>query len=162
MVDGQAVSVGTQQLSLGSAQLGWMHESKLSEGRAALQQRLDTDGYLLLRELISPVKVQRGLAKIVATLAEAGHFAPGTDPMDRQIAAKAQERRPYDGYELLHSQEVLNVLESDELHDFFSTLWGEAAGTFDNKWFRAVGPGGFSGFHMYVLTLVAYETFGAA
>ncbi len=150
MVDGQAVSVGTQQLSLGSAQLGWMHESKLSEGRAALQQRLDTDGYLLLRELISPVKVQRGLAKIVATLAEAGHFAPGTDPMDRQIAAKAQERRPYDGYELLHSQEVLNVLESDELHDFFSTLWGEAAGTFDNKWFRAVGPGGFSGFHMYV------------
>ena len=148
------VPVGTQQLALGSTQLGWMHESDLSEGRAALQRRLDTDGYLLLRELISPSKVQRGLAKIVTTLAEAGHFAPGTDPMDRQIAAKGQERQSYDGYELLHSEEVLNVLEADELHGFFSMLWGEAAGTFDNKWFRAVGPGGFSGFHMYVPRLV--------
>ena len=92
--------------------------------------------------------MQHGLTKIVATLAEAGYFVPGTDPMDRQIDAKAQARQAYDGYEMLHSDEVLSVLESDELYDFFSMLWGEAAGTFDNKWFRAVSPGGFSGFHM--------------
>ena len=141
------VPVGTQELELGSEQLGWMRESTelLAQGRPAVQQRLAEDGYLLLRGLIEPEKVLRGLEKITGTLGEAGWFVEGSDPLERQLAP-AEARRPQEG-DLMHCDEVLDVVEATELHDFFAMLWGEEAATFYNKWFRAVGPGGYSGFH---------------
>ena len=57
--DGTVVPVGTQHLPLGSPQLGWMNEATplVSQGAAAVQRQLDTDGYILLRSLIDPKKV---------------------------------------------------------------------------------------------------------
>jgi ectoine hydroxylase-related dioxygenase (phytanoyl-CoA dioxygenase family) len=153
------VPVGTQTLALGQ-ELGWMHESTalISDGAASsrLQARLDEDGYLLLRGLIDSSKVRCGLEKITQVLAGASYFAEGTDPVECQLAGDKQTgtgaassgRQAYDNYAMLHSPEVLAVVESTELRAFFSMLWGEAATTFDFKWFRGVGPGGFSGFHM--------------
>ena len=153
------VPVGTQKIRLGSPQLGWMNEAThLATNAAALQAQLDKDGYLLLRGLIDPAKVRRGLEKITSVLADADYFQPGTDPCDRQLAGgenlksgtgpASSGRQPYDQYQLMHSPEVLSVLESAELHALFALLWSEPATTFDFKWFRGVGPGGFSGFHM--------------
>ena len=152
MADGTVVPVGVCRLPLGSDQLGWMNEATalLAQGAAAVQRQLDEDGYILLRSLIDPAKVQRGLAKITSTLAGSGFFVPGSDPLDRQLALgddNVKRRTPYDNYELMHCPEVLDVLESEELHDFFAMLWGEESRSFDNKWFRASGPGSYSGFH---------------
>jgi hypothetical protein len=182
MDDRKEVPVGTRQLTLGSEQLGWMHDSThlLSQGdlasqREALQQQLDEDGYLFVRELISPAKVKRGLAKITAALGDAGWFVDGSDPLERQLPADSdtppKQSKPHDSssvgpdkkptparmntYDIMHSAEVLDVLEGEELHDFFDMLFGEPSKSFHNKWFRAVKPDGFSGFHMDKVALRA-------
>ena len=96
--------------------------------RAAIEDRVDE-----VLELV-------GLAN------KADRSIKGFSGGERQLAMPP-ERKPHDNYELMHCEEVKAVLESEELHEFFKMLWGEEAKSFDNKWFRAVGPGGFSGFH---------------
>jgi hypothetical protein len=152
--------VGTQKLELGGPQLGWMRDSnELLGDIVAIQERLDTDGYLLLRQLIDPTKVETAAADITARLEQSGCVGPATDHRQRLLPPPPPPAtagplpspllpRPPNMQGLLHSPNLLSVLEGDELHRFFSSLFGEAATTFDHKWFRCIGPGGFSGFHM--------------
>ena len=155
------MEVGTARV-----EMGWMREEQagavLGGGRPAeqLQQRLEADGYLLVRDLIPPAAVGRALATIVATLREAGVLALGDDSAecrlappsqgpqpDGQYRARSTTRRPYDPNALLQSDEVLGVTDSPELHRLFRALFGEPPAMTGPQVLRPMRPNSFSGYH---------------
>lgn len=97
----------------------------------ALRARMHEDGYLLLRGFHPREAVLAARERIREDMRRAG-MAEG-----RHQALGAIATTP----------EVLAVLESPALFELFARYFGEPARTFDEKWLRAVGPGGFTGVH---------------
>lgn len=56
--------------------------------------------------------------------------------------------RPEESNLLMNDPAIRRVLHGQELHDIFAELFGEPAISLDYKWFRAVIPDQYSGFHM--------------
>eukprot|EP01047_Picozoa_sp_COSAG01_P085965 COSAG01_NODE_19122_length_1029_cov_1.396774_2_plen_251_part_01 len=132
MSSGIAVLAGSTPLTTGSAQLGWMRESAPQLSVAQLQQRLDDDGYLLLRQLIAPEKVQR---------CASSHRAQETTRV-------GEDGLGHTGHEFFTSKEGLAVVDGAELRGFFGRLWGECACCTGPQVLRPVPPGVSTGFHM--------------
>ena len=104
-------------------------------------ERLNEDGYLLLRGLLSPAAVRAGLRRFTAELAERGvRFADA----DRLQLADGSLGADFPGMgdlqPMAHAEELSRVLEGPELHNFFHWLFSEPASTLDNKWTRVVPP----------------------
>ena len=147
------------------AEVAWMREHAAAavlgaEQPEELRQRLQTDGYLLVRGLIRPDAVARARARIVATLREAGAIAESDDPAECRVAPPDQQegrpskqyragstRRPYDPHALLQQPELLRVTDGPELHEMFGVLFGEAPAMTGPQVFRPTPPGSFSGYH---------------
>ena len=56
--------------------------------------------------------------------------------------------RPVESDVLMNDPAVRRVLHGEELHGLFAELFDEPAVSLDYKWFRAVLPEQYSGFHM--------------
>ncbi len=142
------VSIGTQQLEMGSAELGELRNCNAPLGSAeSLRARLDEDGYLLVRGLIHRDKVLAARRQVMEKLAADGQIQPGTDPMNG-IAVPGSKGAYFGGKKAFtHTPELLAVLEGPELFEFYASLFGEPATTFGFKWLRAVGQGDFTGIH---------------
>ena len=156
------VWLGSANLRMGtsSSEVGEMRDSTaaLREGDVRLLRgRLQTDGYLLLRDLIPAGSVQAGCACITEEMGRGGWFegdpaeriaragGPGHSlgPVDDKFSAtNGAMLRPSEARAVCNSAdgEVLRVLEAPELHAAFELLFGEPATTVDYKWFRTVRP----------------------
>lgn len=150
----QNVEVGTRVLPFDGTALGWMNEAPTEHGPAAAQTRremLARDGYLLLRGAVPRELVDAGCAAITAEVARQGWLVEGTDPSDL-IVKKAPPGsgmlRTEESDVLMNDPAVRRVLHGLELHGIFAELFGEPAISLDYKWFRAVIPEQYSGFHM--------------
>eukprot|EP00931_Biecheleriopsis_adriatica_P113829 TRINITY_DN8905_c0_g1_i2.p1 TRINITY_DN8905_c0_g1~~TRINITY_DN8905_c0_g1_i2.p1 ORF type:complete len:399 (-),score=23.80 TRINITY_DN8905_c0_g1_i2:409-1605(-) len=139
---------------------------------AALRERLNSRGYLFLRNVISAEKVNRAYDRT-------------KEHVDSEREKTGQIPNMEGWNELNHGKELLDVLEGEELFAFFQGLLYEgyadggeqqtkednptsprrflnrldppkathgsdanAVRTFDYKWLRAVGPGSCTGAHM--------------
>ena len=112
-------------------EIGEMREAtELLGDPAALHERMAEDGYLLLRGFHPREDVQAARKAILDFLDE--HNLNNIGRHNETVS-----RFP----------EVLNVLESPRLFDFFESYFGEKALTFDEKWLRTVSDGGFTGLH---------------
>ena len=133
---------------MGSAEMGELRDCNplLGDG-AALRDRLAEDGYLLVRGLLPREKVLAARRQVMAHLAEQGLTAPGTDPMGGFAAPGSPGLYMGGKKAVTHTPEVLAVLESSELFEFYAALFDEAVATFGFKWLRAVGHGDFTGIH---------------
>ena len=130
----------------------------LREGDAQLLRgRLQTDGYLLLRDLIPAGSVQAGCRRITEEMGRGGWFvgdpperiaraggpSHSLGPVDDKFSAtNGAMLRPSEARAVCNSADgaVLRVLEAPELHAAFELLFGEPAITLDYKWFRTVRP----------------------
>lgn len=103
----------------------------LRGNKEALRERLAEDGYLYIRGFHPREKVLAARERILAE-------------MERQgiEAGQHQEMKS-----IAETPEVMAVLESPALFDFFEDVFGEPALTFDEKWLRAVGKGKATGIH---------------
>lgn len=146
------VQFGNQRYEYPSANLGELRASNdLLHQPEGLRQRLQTDGYLLLRQLISRDKVLAARQTILSYMAENQGLEPGSRPLDGVMGQYGKSVRMMGRKGITHHPAVKAVLESEELFAFYQNLFGETIRTFDYKWLRAVGIEEFTGAHYDVV-----------
>lgn len=141
------VRFGHREMEFPSEQLGELRSSYADEDIAVLHSRIQTDGYLLLRQLIDPAKVLAGRAAILSYMAERGALTPGKPVLEGAMPRDAKHVRLRGNGNIAYQQEVLQVLESEELFSFFSQYFATEPATFAYKWMRAVGNEEYTGAH---------------
>ena len=147
-----AVEVGQRVLPLDGEALGWMHEfdGALSDG-AAMRAQLERDGYLLLRDAIPSELVDAGCASITDEVHREGWLVEGTEPAElivKETPPGSGMLREHEADNMMNDDAVRRVLHGAELFGVLETLFAEPAASLDYKWFRAVVPEQYSGFHM--------------
>ncbi|MEO6803776.1 MAG: phytanoyl-CoA dioxygenase family protein [Granulicella sp.] len=117
---------------------------------AALRERLEQDGYLLIRELRDPKLILAARCQILETMKSRGLLKPGSELMDGVINADALRAsttgvRANEEYRQLPA--VQAIFADKAVPEFFDTLLGGPSGTFDFQWMRVAGTGAESTIH---------------
>lgn len=116
----------------------------------ALQERIDEDGYLLIRGLHDREAVLAARHKILEKLNEKEMLASDTPLMDGIFNPNYSEPSTtgsMGNVELTQLPEFKAVVEGTPIMDFFKHFLGGEARTFDFKWLRTAGPGSGSPIH---------------
>ena len=113
----------------------------------ALRERLESDGYLLIRGFHDPQQVLAVRREILLRLQERGQLDENSPLMDGVVKAGLQTTASVRGQEDLKTQSLRDLLYSDRAHGFFAHLFGEAAKPYQFQWLRAAGPGAGSPIH---------------
>ncbi|MCY4539685.1 MAG: phytanoyl-CoA dioxygenase family protein [Chloroflexi bacterium] len=141
------IRFGYRDIEFPSRQLGQLRDSQHLLGDApAIWQRLDADGYLLLREFIARETVLAGRQLIMEQLQAQRALAPDT-PLLEGVMPRGGRTARLRSEEIVRQPAMLNILEYSALFDLFEALFGEAALTFTYKWMRAVGNDQYTGAH---------------
>ncbi|HEV2474798.1 MAG TPA: phytanoyl-CoA dioxygenase family protein [Chthonomonadales bacterium] len=140
--------MGERDLEMGGPYLGMLRESSSLLGdQPALKERLEEDGYLLLRGLHRKERVLAARRLILANL-------DANDQIDRAFPViegviKEGARGAFLGGSkaLTRVPDFLDLVESPEIMGFFADLFQAEVLTYDFKWLRVVGRGDSSGAH---------------
>ena len=147
------VQIGGRELEMGGPYLQEMRESSdLIDQPAKLRERLDSDGYLLMRGLQSREMVLGARREFLEVVQDAGALEPGTPLDDARISSEAGAGARIPGILKLAATlgrygAVKRVSESAEVMGFFESFLGGPVATFDYKWIRAVGTGSSTSVH---------------
>jgi hypothetical protein len=144
------LAVGTRMLPFDGKSLGWMHECAAATG-AEMRRELGSHGYCLLRSALSKELVDAGAAALTEEVSRQGWLVEGTDPAElvvKQQPPGSGMLRDVEQDAMMNHEAIRRVLHGPELFGIFEALFGGEAVSFDYKWFRAVVPGQYSGFHM--------------
>ncbi|MBE7462207.1 MAG: phytanoyl-CoA dioxygenase family protein [Planctomycetes bacterium] len=149
---GLTLPMGQRQLELGGKYLGHLRDSNdIQDNPEALRARMAEDGYLLLRGLQHREKVIAARKVLLENLAQNDQVNLDFPLMDGVIKEGARGGFLGGAKAVSHTPEFLGVVESPEIMGFFDKYLGEPSLTFDYKWIRAVGKGGFTGAHYDVV-----------
>ena len=128
-----------------------LHDSNdiMNDG-AKLRERLDSDGYLLIRELRDPELILAARRQVLESMQARGLLKPGSELMDGIINPGAPRGsttgvRANEEYRLLPA--VQAIFSDRAVPNFFDTLLGGASGTFDFQWLRVAANGAESSIH---------------
>lgn len=142
------VRFGYRDIDFPSGELGPLRESNEALGdAAALWQRLDEDGYLLLRGLIKRETVLAAREVVLKHMQEQQALLPDTPLLEGVMPQGGRNVRMMGGKGIAHHPAVLAVLENAALFNLFERLLGEPALTFPFKWLRAIGNEEYTGAH---------------
>ena len=142
------VTLAKQELEIGSRYLGTLRDSNaILHEPSELRDRMQEDGYLLLRGLHDRGRVQAVRDMILSNLAENDQIDTAF-PVEQGVV-KAGARGAFLGGSkaLTRCQTFLDLVESPRILDFFAHFLRSDVLTFDYKWLRVVGPGDFTGAH---------------
>lgn len=140
----QTVRFLESEMTLGG-DLGELRDSSpLRDDAAAMRQRLDEDGYLLIRGLHDRSQVQAAHREMIAPLVAAGAVAS-----DGRIIPEGWKKGLGQG--VGRGEAFRQVVEGPRVMGFFDHLLGQRAMTFDFKWTRAVGNGDATGVHIDIV-----------
>jgi len=147
----KTITLGKRSMTYGpDGEVGELREANdLLGDAAALGERLEADGYLLIRGLHPRDRVLAARQAVLEFLND--HDGAIDTEAGTLMAAHVREGRKLPrtmgNHAITHAPPVRAVLEGEPVFSFFETLFGETVRTFDYKWLRAVGPGGSSGAH---------------
>jgi len=144
------LTMGIRDLELGGKYLGSLRDANALMGNpVALRQRMQEDGYLLIRKLHDPAKVKAARRVVLENLDSNGQIehAGSSDLDDAHIAPRARGSFLGGAKAITHTPEFLGVVNSPELMQFISDYLGSPALTYDYKWLRCVGNGDSTGAH---------------
>lgn len=144
------VQIGERELEMGSTYLTELRSSNdILNDTEALRQRLQEEGYLLIRGFHDREEVLEARMEFLRSLQAAGKLDPDA-PIEEGIigpenkggmwgrsADDLQEEFPH----------FLNVVNSPKVFSFFEQLLGGPVLTYDFKWPRAIANGGNTGAH---------------
>jgi len=149
------IGFGPHQVALGGSELkdDLCDCNALLDDPSALRGRLEEDGYLLVRRLHDPNLVLAARAAVIEFMGDAIQAVP--DSIDAVVHSGHAHPRLLGNRAITHSAPVSAVLENRRLFDFFASLFGEPARTFDYKWLRAVQRGESTGTHFDVVYMGA-------
>jgi ectoine hydroxylase-related dioxygenase (phytanoyl-CoA dioxygenase family) len=131
-----------------SDKLGELRDSgDLLDNISELKNRIDHDGYLLLRNFIDSKTVLNAREAIVNYLADNGALVK-EEPLLEAVMPRSGKEVKMTGQSIItHHPAVLALFENKRLFDFFRVFFGEEAVTYDYKWLRAIGNENFTGCH---------------
>ena len=144
--------VGTE-LEMGGRYLREMRESSDLTGQPErLRERLNGDGYILIRGVQGRDLVLDARREILEVVRKAGALEPGTPLDDARMSSRIGADEKIPGMLELASTlgragAVKRVSESPEIMGFFERFLGGPAATFDYKWIRIVGSGRSTSVH---------------
>ncbi len=116
----------------------------------ALQERMEEDGYLLIRGLHDKETVLAARRQILENLTEKDMLSPNTPLMDGIFNPDYPEPTStgsMGNIELTQLPEFKAVVEGQPIMNFFKHFLGGEARTYDFKWLRTAGPGSGSPIH---------------
>ncbi|MBI2302163.1 MAG: phytanoyl-CoA dioxygenase family protein [Armatimonadetes bacterium] len=144
--------MGERELELGGNYLGHLRDSTAAKhDYAALRERLAEDGYLLVRGLHDPAKVQAARTVLIDNL-DSNNQIDRAHPLDEAVIAEGGRGQFLGGAKAIsHHPDFLGLVESPELMEWFANLFGGPSLTFDYKWIRAIPGGAYSGAHYDVV-----------
>jgi hypothetical protein len=140
--------MGKQELDYPGDYMGTLREANdLLADSAALKERMEADGYLLIRGLLDKALVRETRRQMTEVLAREGALDPARPPMDAAVAVGA--RGGFRGGEnaLTACPAFGQLVASGEVMEFFERFRGGPIATYDYKWLRVVGPGESTGAH---------------
>jgi hypothetical protein len=142
------VTLAKQEMEIGSRHLGTLRDSTpLMHEPSDLRERMDEDGYLLLRGLHDPARVQAVRDMMLQNLAENDQIDTSF-PLDEAVVKPGAHGAFLGGSKsLTRNQTFLDLVESPRLMSFFAQFLRSDVLTFDYKWLRVIGPGDFTGAH---------------
>jgi len=146
------IRFGHRDVEFDSGEMGVLRDSNDLLGDVqALQQRMDEDGYLLLRNMIDRDTMRGARQTILEYMQEQQVLVPGTPVLEGVMPSGAQGVRLMGNRGVTHDPSVLAVLENPALFKFYDSFFGCPVRTFDYKWMRAVGNEQFTSAHMDVV-----------
>jgi hypothetical protein len=129
-----------QLLDRHPAAFGWLESSThLLDRPAALQARMQSDGYLYLPGLLAADTVQQVRAEICTQLAAEGLLEPGYPTI--AAVAKPETRLHFRPDLVAASPTLRSLLYAGNMLDFYRRFLDSEVLHFDYTWFRAVAPG---------------------
>ncbi len=142
------IRFGFRDIEFPSAQFNQLRESQQLLGNAtALWQRLNEDGYLLLRGIIDHDVVLRARETLLNHMQAQQALLPDTPVLEGVMPQGGRSVRLMGGKGIGHHPAILTVLEYPALFDLFESLFGEPALTYPFKWLRAIGNEQYTGAH---------------
>ena len=147
------IKVGDSELELGGRYLEEMRDSNdVLEDPAGLKERMDEDGYLLVRGLQEVENITTARRRMLEVVEKAGILHPAHPMMDGVIAPEKEIGGNIPGMVELATSlgmgpSITGVAKSSEIMGFFEQFLGGPVRTLDYKWLRYVGPGMNTGIH---------------
>jgi len=127
-------------LELGDDKFGFLQESSPAESPALLQERMEADGYLYLREFWPRAQVQAVRDSLTRQLDALGFLQPGAPTDEARFHGREVGRAM--GNPLNQQDPLLqNLVFGPRIIDFFQIFLGGSVRHFDFIWFRTKGPG---------------------
>ncbi|WP_314585128.1 phytanoyl-CoA dioxygenase family protein [Paenibacillus terrigena] len=140
------VKVGSRELELNGPHLTELRSSNdILDDVQALRERMEEDGYLLIRGFHDREQVLSARRAILEKMNKMGKLERDTLLEEGVIADGSKSI--FMGGTNEDLPELLNVLNGDHVMRFFDELLGEQSLTYHYKWLRAVGSGDFTGAH---------------
>ncbi|OIB04771.1 phytanoyl-CoA dioxygenase [Paenibacillus sp. LC231] len=148
------VTIGQRELEWGGKYLTELRDcNDILEEPGALRNRLQEDGYLLIRGFHKRDQVLNARMEFLRKLEAMGRLDPHALVEDGVIGAENKSGMWGGGTEQSQPDfpQFLDVVNSPAVLDFFGRLLGGPAMTYDYKWPRAVAHGGNTGAHYDVV-----------
>ncbi len=140
------LSMGPHEMEMGGKYLTTLKESNdILDDTNALRARMQEDGYLFIRGLHDPEQVIRAKNEYLTKMDAIGRLAPGTT-LEEGIIGPENKGTMYQGLNL-DMPELLSVVNSSKIMNFFDRFLGGETLTYDFKWARAIGNSSFTGAH---------------
>jgi len=105
----------------------------------ALRRRMEENGYLFLRAFFAREDVLAARRTVVGRMDAKGWLEPGTDPMDGVLRQGVNPKLAPELGE--NNAELIRLLYTGRIMEFYRSLFGEEVLHFDFTWFRTVGAG---------------------
>lgn len=140
------VRMGQVELEMGGRYLTEMRDSNDILGdEEALRNRMEEDGYLLIRGFHDREDVLKARLELLAHLRDTGKLAPGT-PIEEGIIGPDNKGAMLQKSDL-NLPALMHVVNHKRVMGFFDRFLGGPALTYDFKWVRGVPHGESSGAH---------------
>jgi hypothetical protein len=140
------VKVGSRELEMDGKQLTELKSSNdILHDIQALRDRMEEDGYLLIRGFHDRDKVLQARTGILEKMDRMGKLDRDTQLEDGVMADGS--KTIFFGGTNEDLPALLNVLNGEHIMSFFDAFLGEQSLTYHYKWLRAVGKGDFTGAH---------------
>ena len=145
-----SVRIGDHELELGGEHLVELKEStELVGDPAALSDRLAEDGYLFIRGFHDPDLVGDARRDVLTHMAEVGMLDPDAPVEEGRIHPDYfDETFDMTSSSWTEYPSLQELVDGQEIMDFFATMLDDKPLAFDYKWGRAKATGGFTGFHV--------------
>jgi hypothetical protein len=131
-----AIRVRGRELDLSERAFGWLRRSDSLAGDAdALRARLEQDGYLFVPGLLDRAAVRRARLELLGHVQRAGALDPEHPVEDGVLRPDAGELGLEQGYPS-SSDALTSLLQGEPMLDFFATVLGGDARSYDFMWLR--------------------------